>query len=210
MSTLRELTDRIDAVSEEVARITGEIEQIEPWLAETRENAEAVEAAIAKTRAKSESFLSTTWDTIKGGLSWWWILPLGAQLIAVAVALGLLATDGCSSPAQYRYTATSSIIAASERDLLGRACAIRVVESGPGRCAAHVDCEGRILLDDDVTCQMEEITTYDSEGSASTVERLVVHARGVDLHESSGRADFGEGNDKTRIVMHEWSSEGEL
>jgi hypothetical protein len=66
------------------------------------------------------------------------------------------------------------------------------------------------VIDDTVSCRMEEITTYDSEGDSSTVDRLVAKGGGLELHESSGLADLGEGLGKSRIVMHTWSSEGDL
>lgn len=210
MSQLKELTRRIDALSVEVARFTTDIEELETQLTDTRERAEVVDAQIVAARGKGEGFVATAWDTIARAAGWWWVALMAVQLGAVAIALGALAVDCSSAPSSYTFTASSSVIESGDRDLLGSSCAIRVVESGVGRCTARIECEGRVVIDDAVSCQLEEITTYDSEGDASTVDRLAVHGTGLDMHESTGRVDLGEGTSKSRIVMHTWSSEGDL
>jgi hypothetical protein len=218
MSQVKALTRRIDALSAEVARFTADIEELEPQLTDTRERADVVDAQIVAARGKGEGFFDTAWDTITSAAEWWWVALMAVQLGAVAIALGALAVDCSSAPSTYTFTASSSVIESGDRDLLGSSCAIRVVEiggesgveSGGGRCTARIECEGRVVIDDAVACQLEEITTYDSEGEASTVDRLVVHSTGLDLHESTGRVDLGVDAPKSRIVMHTWSSEGDL
>jgi hypothetical protein len=210
MSGMRELTRRIDDTAEQVARLVGRMEELERRVGEARERADDAERQLAKEKARGEGFFASAWEAVTESFEWFWLIFVIPPIIGAVVALGTCVADECGAPEPYRFTAVATAIAGPDRALIGLRCDVSVDAEPRGSCRARIRCGDTTVADESAICDMEEQVEYDSDGASSTHYRLRAMSAALVLREVNGIAVVERDGAETRIVLHEWASEGAL
>jgi hypothetical protein len=211
MSSTRELAQRIDATSAEIAELAERVSALEGRVAAARRLAQEAEAELARSPATEESSPDVARQTF---IRRFGLLALGSLGFIAFVALAMLSIvpaifpGSCSS--EYRFAAEGSVLATPDRALLAASCDVEVEETGRDRCHAKVTCDDRELFDATVDCRIEVIGSRVGDGAPTTTRWLVASAAGFELREATRTVQLGDGADATRVGHMRWESEGEL